>query len=167
MDEISTPATKYLDMAGIQYKIFHHSHLPVSLAEAAHERDQVEDQVIRSILFRLQEGQYLLFLTPGSKQIPWKGLRRALSINRITLATEEEVKEQTGYKIGTVSPFGIPPTIRIIADRSIFIFETVSIGIGKSGYALILRSKDIPIALPNLEIVDIMAQFYSSQEKDE
>lgn len=167
MDEVSTSATKYLDRTGIQYKIFHHSHLPESLAEAARERDQVEDQIIRSILFRLQEGQYLLFLTPGPKQIPWKGLRRTLNLNRITLATEEEVKEQTGYKIGTVSPFGISPAIRIIADRSILNHEVVSIGIGKSGYALILRSEDILIALPNLEIVDILAQYKSSQEKDE
>jgi len=58
-----TPATRTLDLLGIPYWLFEHPRPPESLEQAARERGQTPGQVVRSILFRLSEGQFAMALT--------------------------------------------------------------------------------------------------------
>ena len=54
------------------------------------------------------------------------------------MATEEEVLEVTGYRIGTVSPFGLRNPVRMLIDASVLREEEVSIGSGVRSMAIIL-----------------------------
>ena len=152
---IVTPVTRDLDERGIQYRVFQHPGRVHSLEQAARERGQEPQQVIRSILFRLNPGEYLLVLVAGPEQIPWKNLRRHLSLSRMTMAKPDEVAAVTGYQIGAVSPFGLPAPIRIIADKHIFGFEEMSIGSGVRGTTIILHRDELRRALGNTEIISI------------
>jgi prolyl-tRNA editing enzyme YbaK/EbsC (Cys-tRNA(Pro) deacylase) len=108
--------------------------------------------VVRSILFRVGEGHFVMGLMAGPAQISWAILRKTLGQSRVTMASEEEVLTVTGYRIGAVSPLGLPTPLRILADESVFLPETISIGSGERGLAIILRSADLRKALPNMEI---------------
>src|SRR5512146_3162723 len=81
----STPATLFLDSLGIPYRLFQHAGPVDSLEQAAAERGQRPQQVVRSILFRLAEDEYLMVLAAGPRQISWPALRRHLSQHRLTL----------------------------------------------------------------------------------
>ena len=48
-----------------------------------------------------------MVLMAGPDQVDWKKLRQLVKRSRIRMATEEEVLDVTGYRIGTVSPFGL------------------------------------------------------------
>ena len=102
-----TPAMLALDQKNIPYKIFTHDGPVHTIEQAAVERNQEVSQVVRSILFRLNEGEYAMVLIAGKYQISWKTLRKHFGLSRLTMATPEEVLEVTGYQIGTVSPFGL------------------------------------------------------------
>ena len=52
----STPVTHYLDEKGIKYRFFMHPGAVHSLEQAAAERGQRPEQIIRSIVFRLSHG---------------------------------------------------------------------------------------------------------------
>jgi Cys-tRNA(Pro)/Cys-tRNA(Cys) deacylase len=69
------------------------------------------------------------------------------------MATEEEVLEMTGYRVGTVSPFGLPRPLRVLIDSSVLQEEEVSIGSGVRNTAIILKSADLHQALRDAEIV--------------
>jgi Cys-tRNA(Pro) deacylase len=149
---MSSPATHALDQLFIPYRIFEHIHLPDSLEQAARERGQIPDQIIRSILFRSRKDNFFLTLAAGPQQVSWRKLRVHLGISRISMANEEEVLGVTGYAVGTVSPLGIAHLTRILADLSIFLQDEISLGSGIRGVAIIMKSADLKRALGEIEV---------------
>jgi prolyl-tRNA editing enzyme YbaK/EbsC (Cys-tRNA(Pro) deacylase) len=124
------------------------------LEQAARERGQFPEQVIRSILFRLTQDEFVMVLTAGPQQIPWKYLRRYLGSNRLSLASDEDLFSVTGYEHGTVNPFGLPHPVRILVDRSILDHEEISLGSGIHGTAIMLSPQVLMDALGHPEVID-------------
>jgi Cys-tRNA(Pro) deacylase len=149
---ITSPSTRALDQLGIPYRIFQHAAPPKSFEQAARERGQEPGQIIRSILFRHEHEYYVMVLMAGPGQVAWKRVREHLGVSRISMATETEVSEVTGYELGAVNPLGLPQPIRILADVSVFKPEEISIGSGVRGAAIILKSADLKRANGNIEI---------------
>ena len=137
-----TAVTRYLDQKKIPYRLFQHHGTIRSLEDAAEDRGQRPGQIIRSILFRLAHGEFLMVLVAGPQQISWRTLRSYLDVSRLTMASKEEVLVATGYQIGAVSPFGLPHPIRILVDENIFLEKEISIGSGVRGLAVIMDRDD-------------------------
>ena len=154
--ENQPPVSLALDKLRIAHTVFHHSGQVTSLEQAAQERHQRTDQVVRSILFRLSGNEYLIVLVAGPKQISWKALRKHLGRSRLTMASEEEVFAVTGYRIGAVSPFGLPGPLRILIDENVLKEDEISIGSGVRGVAIVMRSVDLRHALRDAEIVSLI-----------
>jgi Cys-tRNA(Pro) deacylase len=153
--ENQPPASMALDKLGIPHTVFQHSGQVNSLEQAAQERNQRPEQVVRSILFRLAGDEYLMALVAGPKQISWKTLRKYVGQSRLTMASEEEVSAVTSYRIGTVSPFGLPRPVRILIDQGVLRETEISIGSGRRGTAILMKSIDLRRALSKAEIVSL------------
>jgi Cys-tRNA(Pro) deacylase len=146
-----TPVTLVLDTLGVSYRTFTHPGPIDSLEQAAQERGQRPDQVVRSIVFRVGKDEYAMVLIAGRPQVSWPALRKHLGRSRVSMAGEVELLNATGYEVGAVSPFGLPQPLRILADESVFAPEEVSIGSGVRGTTVILRSEDLKRALGEVE----------------
>lgn len=151
----TTAVTQHLDQLHIPYTFFRHPGPVHSLEQAAAERGQQPEQVVRSILFRLASDDFLLVLVAGPRQIDWKALRRTLNQSRLTMAKPEEVLTVTGYEIGAVSPFGLPQPIRTLVDESVLAQAEVSIGSGVRSTTVILKTTDLMQALGDVEVVQL------------
>lgn len=149
------PISIELEKLNIPHRVFTHPKKVSSLEQAAQERGQRPDQVVRSILFRIGEGEYLMALVAGPAQISWKALRAYLGQSRLTMANEAEVLEVTGYPIGAVGPFGTTRQFRILVDPDVFTEEEISIGSGIRGTTVILKSNDLKRALGEVEMVEL------------
>ena len=161
----STPVTRELDAREVPYRLFSHPGPIHSLEQAARERGQRPDQVVRSLLFRLSTGEFVLVLAAGPAQVSWPALRTYLGVSRITTATKQEVIEHTGYESGAVSPFGLPDPssgtsnrIRILADESVFTDQEVSIGSGVRFSTVILHSSALRQVLGEVETGKFLAE---------
>ncbi len=150
-----TLVTRALDAQRIPYRFFRHPGKVQSVEQAARERGLRVDQVVRSIVFRLAPGQFVMALVAGTRQIAWPRLRKYLEQSRLTMATEEEVLRVTGYPLGAVSPFGLPAPMRILVDRSVLDSAEVSLGSGERNTTVILQTDDLMRALGNVEVVDL------------
>lgn len=146
------PVARALAALNIPHTIFRHAGPVHSLEQAAQERGQQPAQIVRSILFRLAEGDYALVLMAGPAQIDWRTLRRFFGQSRLTTASEAEVLTVTGYPIGAVSPFGLPNPVRVLVDQSVLAQDEVSIGSGIRGVTVILRVTDLMRALGEVAI---------------
>ena len=142
-----TPVTRTLAAMGIPYRVFRHAAPPGSVEQAAAERGQAPDQVVRSIVFRLAAGEYAMVLMPGVRQVAWRVLRRHFGQSRLTLAPADEVLVATGYPLGAVAPFGLPRPMPILVDETVFAFEEISLGSGERGVAIIMSAADLRRAL--------------------
>ena len=150
------PASLALDGLGIPHRIFFHKGTVTSFEQAARERGQSEAQVVRSILFQIRPEEFVMVLVAGPTQVDWKKLRQLVGRSRIRMATEDEVLDVTGYRVGTVSPFGMARQVKVMIDASVLKEEEVSIGSGVRNTAIILKSTDLRRALEDAEIVDLL-----------
>ena len=149
------PASIALDQQGIPHRVFRHERHVTSFEQAASDRNQRPEQIVRSILFQVRPGEFVMVLMAGRDQVDWKKLRQLLKRSRVRMATEDEVLEVTGYRIGTVSPFGVKNQVRVLLDASVLREEEVSLGSGIRNVAIIMKSVDVRRALGDVEIVEL------------
>lgn len=97
-----------------------------------------------------------MVLVAGREQIDWKRLRQLVRRSRVRMATEEEVFNVTGYRVGTVSPFGLKNQVKILIDSSVLEEEEVSLGSGVRQMAILMKSADLRRALGESEIVSLL-----------
>ncbi len=150
------PASIALDKLNIPHQVFRHTMQINSLEQAASERNQRPEQVVRSILFQIRPEEFRMVLVAGPDQVDWRKLRQLVKRSRVRMASEEEVLEVTGYRVGTVSPFGLRNPVKVLIDQSVLKEEEVSLGSGVSGVAIIMKSSDIQKALGEAEIVSLL-----------
>jgi Cys-tRNA(Pro)/Cys-tRNA(Cys) deacylase len=155
MQKDQTQVTLALSAKNLPYRLFTHPGPIHSLEQAAEERGQRPEQVVRSILFRLGRGEYIMVLVAGPDQVSWKALRQYLGQSRISMAKREEVLQVTGYELGAVSPFGLPTPLRTLVDQSVLEEEELSIGSGRRGTTVIIKESDLRLALGDVEIVQL------------
>lgn len=147
----STPVTRALEALNIPHRLFRHPGPVTTLEQTAAERGQQPEQVVRSIVFRVDEGEYVMVLVAGRRQVSWRELRRYLGQSRLTTATEAELLASTGYVVGAVAPFGLPAPMRVLVDESVFEPAEVSLGSGERGATVILSTAALRQALPDAE----------------
>lgn len=150
------PASIALEELNVPHQIFIHERPVTSFEQAAADRNQRPEQIVRSILFQIRSEEFLMVLVAGPAQIDWRKLRQLVKRSRIRMATEDEVLEVTGYRIGTVSPFGLKNQVRVLIDTSVLKEEEISIGSGVRNMAIILKSRDLRKALGDAEIVSLL-----------
>ena len=147
------PVSIALEKLKVPHKIFRHENPVNSFEQAASERGQRASQIVRSILFRIAEDEFIMALVAGPAQISWKTLRKHLGKSRVSMATEDEVLAVTGYRIGAVGPFGLLNQVKVLIDASVMLEEEISIGSGMRNTAIIMKSKDLRHALKESEII--------------
>ena len=150
------PASIALEKLNIPHQVFRHETPVDSFEQAASDRNQRPEQVVRSILFQVRPEEFVMVLMAGREQVDWRSLRKLVGRSRIRMATEDEVLEVTGYRIGTVSPLGMKRQVRVLIDSSVLKEDEISIGSGVSNTAIILKSADLRRALGEPEVISFV-----------
>jgi Cys-tRNA(Pro)/Cys-tRNA(Cys) deacylase len=150
------PASIALDEQNIAHQVFKHEKPLHSFEQAAAERNQRPEQIVRSILFQIRPEEFVMVLVAGRDQVDWRKFRQLVGRSRVRMATEEEVLQVTGYRVGTVSPFGLKTQVRVMIDESVLREAEVSIGSGVRQMAIIMKSADLRRVLGDAEIVSLL-----------
>ena len=80
--------------------------------------------IVKSLLFRAED-VFILSLVAGDKRCSLNKLKKITNNKDISMANPEEVKTQTGYTIGGVSPVGLLKLVRILIDNSLERFNNL------------------------------------------
>lgn len=130
--------------AGLEHVVTRHG--PVrSLEEAAAARGVAPAALIKTMVVRRAEGDYLFVLVPGDRSISWPKLRELLGVSRLSMPDAATAKEVTGYERGTITPFGANHDWPVVADSRVG--GTVSIGAGAHGVAATVDGAELVAAL--------------------
>ncbi len=134
-----------LTASGVAYAVTRHG--PVrSLAEAAAARGVEPRDIVKTLVVRRGEGDYLFVLVPGDREISWPKLRGHLGVSRLSMPDAATALEVTGYERGTITPFGSSTAWPVVADASMT-GRTVSMGAGAHGVAATLEGDAVVAAL--------------------
>ena len=74
--------------------------------------------IVKSLLFKTDDS-FALCLVAGDKKCSLSKLKKIKNKKNISMASPDEVKTQTGYTIGGVSPIGHLNKIEIFIDKSL------------------------------------------------
>ena len=148
-----TPALRWLAERTVPHEVVVTQ--PASSAEESAEFQGIElRQLLRTIVVRRADGDYLFVLVPGGRRFDWPKLRAHLGIKRMSLPDADEAKAVTGYERGAITPFGSTHAWPVIADASITALARVAIGGGRRGVNIHL-APDALVAATSARVVDV------------
>src|SRR6478736_8841010 len=138
--------------AGLAFRIVRHGRVS-SLEEAAAARGVTPADVIKTLVVRRGEDDYLFVLVPGDRGISWPKLRTLLGVSRMSMPDAEDARAVTGYERGTITPFGSTRSWPVVADERMRGRE-VSLGGGAFGVALAVDADEVITAL-GAQVADV------------
>ena len=80
--------------------------------------------IVKSLLLKIDDS-FLLCLIAGDKRCSLNKIKKIKNSKNVRMASAEEVKEQTGYTIGGVSPVGHKNELEILIDSSLNRFKAI------------------------------------------
>ena len=136
-----TPAIEAVRAAGLPHTVTRHGKVS-SLAEAAAARGIEPRDLIKTLVVRVSDDDYVFVLVPGDRQFSWPKVRALLGTNRLSMPDAETAREVTGYERGTITPFGSLRRLPVYADEHLR-SRTISLGGGGHGVGLTLSGDDV------------------------
>ena len=92
--------------------------------DAANTLNCEEGAIVKSLVFKT-ETEFLICLVSGDKRCSLNKLKKVISKKNVSMASADDVKAQTGFTIGGVSPVGHINNLTIIIDKTLERFQSV------------------------------------------
>ena len=128
--------------SGLAYRVVRTE--PARNAEESAQLQGIElGSLLRTIVVRRGEDDYVFVLVPGGRRFDWPKLRAQLGVSRLSLPDADEARAATGYERGAITPFGATTAWPVVADASILDRETVAIGGGRRGVNVHVAPADL------------------------
>ena len=122
--------------------------------DAANSLNTEVGSIVKSLLFRNEEN-FFLCLVSGDKRCSLNKLKKIFNSKDLSMASPDEVKDQTGYTIGGVSPVGHKNKLEILIDESLNRFKNLYAAAGHPN-CIFKISFDELLNLTNGEVKDIV-----------
>ena len=127
-------------LEGVPHSVITHGQVG-SLAEAAVARGVEPRAVVKTLVVRRGDEDYVFVLVPGDRQLSWPKLRALLGVSRMSLPDADDALRVTGYPRGSITPFGSTHAWPVVADASLAGRE-ITLGGGVGGTAVRLLADD-------------------------
>jgi Cys-tRNA(Pro)/Cys-tRNA(Cys) deacylase len=122
-----------LEESGASYCI--HRHEPVtSIAEAHRTVPHLTHNLLKTVVFRIKNANWILAAVNGKTRIHYKKLADAVGVKRRELRSISpgQVESELGFEIGGVGPFPIRTDVRVVFDESVGQTGSVFCGSGRN-----------------------------------
>lgn len=141
---MKTNAARLLDRLSIAYELRDYVVDPADLSapSVAAKIGMPADQVFKTLLCKLQDGEHVFAVVPGDAELDLKKLAQAAGAKKAELANLKEVEPLTGYIRGGVTVMGAKKAFRAFADETLELFDIVSVSAGQRGLQLLLAPAD-------------------------
>ncbi|RLJ02087.1 MAG: hypothetical protein DRP10_02340 [Candidatus Aenigmatarchaeota archaeon] len=143
MSIMETKITQLLDSKGIKYRLLPHEKPVFTCEDAAKERNVPLDEMIKCILLVDKKKNYFLVCITSEKRVDTEKVREMMNCKRLSFASEQEIEEILGYKIGAIPPLLLKTEVPILFDNAIMKKDKVNISSGDPKAGLELNPRDL------------------------
>ena len=151
-EQATTPAIDAVVALGLDHAVTRHGRVN-SLEEAAAARGIEPRDLVKTIVVRRGDDDYVFVLVPGDREFSWPKLRALLGVNRLSMPDAATAREVTGYERGTITPFGSTRPWPVIADAAVA-GRRISLGGGAHGVGLTVDA-DAALAALDAQVADV------------
>ena len=113
-----------------------------SLEHAAELLGITPAEIVKSLVVKRHDGNFLFALIPGDRQISWPKLRAVVGVNKLTMPSAELALEATGYERGTITPLGSTTAWPVFIDERVR-GKRVALGAGAHGVSAWAQADDL------------------------
>lgn len=124
-----------------------------SLEEAAAARGIEPRDLVKTLVVRRGDDDYLFVLVPGDRAFSWPKLRALLGVSRLSMPDAATAQAVTGYERGTITPFGSSTAWPVIADAGV-VGRRISLGGGAHGVGITVDA-DAALAALGARVADV------------
>ena len=110
--------------------------------QSARELGVDEHCVIKTLIMQDDQGNPLIALMHGDRQVSTQALARAIGVKRITPCDPKVADKHSGYQVGGTSPFGTRRAMPVYCEQGIAELPRIYINGGKRGYLISLATQD-------------------------
>ena len=132
-------------LTAVPHTVIRHGRV-ASLEEAARLRGVDPSAIVKTMVVRRGDEDFVFVLVPGDRVIDWPKLRSVLGQRRLSMPDADEAQAVTGYARGTITPFGATTPWPVVADERIA-DRTASIGGGDHGVSITIDGRTLIDAL--------------------
>ena len=116
-----------------------------SLEEAAALLGLPASSVVKTLVVKRHDGDFLFALVPGDRQISWGKLRALVGVNKLKLPEASVALEATGYERGTIVPLGSTTAWPVYADSRVA--GRIALGAGEHGLSAMVDADQLIVGL--------------------
>ncbi|MDJ0784900.1 MAG: YbaK/EbsC family protein [Desulfosarcinaceae bacterium] len=141
---VSETISRMLAKSGAAYTL--HEHPPiVSLEEADRLAPHLTRHLLKTIVFRIKGGMWVLAAVEGSARIHYRKLADALGVKRTALRSisPQQVESELGFQVGGVGPFPVCDDVKVLFDSALSPSETIFCGSGRNTHTIEIRLADL------------------------
>jgi Cys-tRNA(Pro) deacylase len=140
---MDTRVTELLDSRGIKYRLLRHEKPAFTCEDASVQRGVSLEEMVKCMLLVDKKRRYFLVCTTSERRLDLKKVREALGCSRLSLASEKEIEDVLGYKLGAIPPLLLKTEIPVLFDNGIMRKGKVNISSGDPMAGLELDPRDL------------------------
>ena len=150
-----TPAVRMLRAAKVAWEPRPYDYEPPGgTARSAAALGVDEHRVIKTLVLEMADGQPLICLMHGDREVSLRGLARHLGVKTVKPCEPSVAEKHSGYKVGGTSPFGTRKRLPIYVERTVLELDSIIINGGKRGF-LVELSPEVLVDVLGAEPVDV------------
>jgi Cys-tRNA(Pro)/Cys-tRNA(Cys) deacylase len=140
-----TPATAFLDTAGVAYSLATYAYDPDAESvglQAAAALGAPPSEVLKTLIVRV-DGRPACVVLASDREVSMKKLAAALGGKTAEMAPVAEAERITGYRVGGVSPFGQKKRLPTVLDADAAALPAAFVNGGQRGLQVRLAPADL------------------------
>ena len=143
MNEILQSIVNKLEEKGIEYNLIRLKDRAMTVEDVMKFSDAKINpkEICKTLIIKDQENNTHAILLIGSDKADFKKIRKRLKCSELRLATPEEIKRETGFKIGAVCPLFL--NLPMLVDKRVFSRKKVNFGSGDHLFGIEINPRDI------------------------
>jgi Cys-tRNA(Pro) deacylase len=130
-----TPATQWLKAHGVAYTEHVYDYVEHGgTAESSRQLGRPEHEVVKTLVMQDDQGEPLIVLMHGDRQVSTKNLARAIGAKSVEPCKPDAAQRHSGYLVGGTSPFGTRKPMPVYVEESVLALPGILINGGRRGY---------------------------------
>jgi len=156
MNEILQNIIKKLEDKGIEYNLIRLKDKAMTVQDVIKFSDVKinPNEICKTLILKDQETNTYAVVLIGNHRASFEKIRKRFNCSKLRMATPDEIKQETGLKIGAVCPLFLD--LPMLIDRRVFSRKKVNFGSGDHLYGIEVNPKDI-MKCTKSKISDIVA----------
>ncbi len=139
-----TQAVIALKKQGIEFTFHFYGYRKDAVTRAAAMDVGVDEHiVVKTLVMETGEGESLIILMHGDRQVSTKALARQMGVKRVKPSSPKDAERLTGYQVGGISPFGTKRILPVYIEETILDLPSIIINGGRRGFLLELAPRDL------------------------